>query len=268
MMKKLECYMSSIHMNHKDNWMQCIGDAKQLGFAGVELFGGEGDTAFEDMDEVRCMEIARFAAQSGVRISAHPWVNWASLPEDEMIERFRTLVARCIRMGMKEINMHLHFLTDRTQGMRRVFAATDACLDMLQEAGVMLLYENVPEQGHREPGAETADFAELFAYYGPETPVMLNIDSGHAHIMGQIAALAEPFASRWRYTHINDNDSTGDQHVAPGAGTLDFDAFAQAAARAEYEGPLMMEYAESALAAGMPVLRKAYAKAGYAVDWE
>lgn len=267
-MQKLECYMSSIHMNHKDDWIQCIRDAKQLGFAGVELFGGEGDTPFETMSEARCMEIARFAEETGIRLSAHPWINWAQLPEAEMIARFRAMVARYIRMGMKEINMHLHFLTDRAQGMGRLFAATDACIDMLQQAGVTLLYENVPEQGHREPGAEVADFTELFAHYGPETPVMLNIDSGHAHIMNQITALAEPFAGRWRYTHINDNDSTGDQHVAPGAGTLDFTAFAQAAAKAGYKGPLMMEYAESALAAGMPVLKEAYARAGYTLDWE
>lgn len=267
-MKKLECYMSSIHMNHKNNWLQCIRDAKALGFAGVELFGGEGSVSFEDMSEARCMEIARFAAETGMRISAHPWINWSALPEDDMVARFRALTERCIRMGMKEINMHLHFLTDRTQGMGRVFAATDACLDLLKESGVTLFYENVPEQGHREPGAEAADFAELFAYYGPDTPVMLNIDSGHAHIMNQITALAGPFAGRWRYTHINDNDSTGDQHVAPGAGTLDFAAFARAAAQAGYSGPLMMEYAQSALQAGMPVLKAAYAQAGYELDWQ
>ncbi len=261
-MKKLDCYMSSTHMACKDNWIACLEQAKKMGFTGVELFGGEGDVAFEDMSEDRCAAIARKAAELNIGISAHPWVNWEDLPEDELIARYRALIERCIRMGMKEINMHLHFLATREQGMQRVFAATDPCIEMLEKAGVMLMYENVPEHGHRELGAEAEDFAELFAHYGPETPVMLNIDSGHAHIMEQIGSLAA-FGPRWRYTHINDNDGKSDLHVAPGAGTLDFAAFAQVAKQADYTGPLMMEYAQSALAAGMPVLEKAYSAAGY-----
>ena len=263
-MKKLDCYMSSTHMACKDDWIACLEQAKRMGFAGVELFGGEGGVPFEDMSEDRCAEIARRAAELGIAISAHPWVNWERLPEDELISRYRALIDRCIRMGMKEINMHLHFLADRDQGMPRVFAATDPCIGLLEKAGVTLLYENVPEHGRRELGSEVKDFAELFAHYGPETPVMLNIDSGHAHIMGQTDALAA-FGPRWRYTHINDNDGLSDLHVAPGAGTLGFVAFAQAAKQADYTGPLMMEYSSAALAAGMPVLAKAYAKAGYAL---
>ena len=263
-MKKLDCYMSSTHMACKDDWIVCLEQSKKMSFTGVELFGGEGETAFEDMSDERCAAIARKAAELNIRISAHPWVNWEHLPEGELISRYRALIEKCIRMGMKEINMHLHFLATRDQGMRRVFAATDACIGLFEKAGVMLLYENVPEHGCRELGSEAEDFAELFAHYGPETPVMLNIDSGHAHIMGQIDALSA-FGARWRYTHINDNDGVSDLHVAPGAGTLDFAAFAQAAKQAGYTGPLMMEYSASALAAGMPVLEEAYAEAGYAL---
>lgn len=264
-MQKLICYMSSTHMDSKDDWIACLSRAKRMGFEGVELFGGEGNLNFADMSEERCMAIARHAKELDMRISAHPWLSWETLPEEMLISRYRALIARCIRMEMQEINMHMHFLANRKQGMQRVFTATDACLDMLGKANVLLLYENVPEHGLRELGSEMMDFEKLFQHYDPEAPVMMNIDSGHAHIMHQINPLIEDYGDRWRYTHINDNDGLRDLHVEPGAGTLDFAAFAQASAEANYDGILMIEYHETRIAAGMPVLNDAYGKACYAL---
>lgn len=262
-MQKLACYMSSTHMNCKKDWIACIDGARKMGFEGLELFASEDGINFVDMSEKHCMEIAEYAKRAGVKLSAHPWVNWDSLPEDELISRYRALIERCIRMEMQEINMHLHFLANRRQGMQRVFAATDPCLQLLADANVTLLYENVPEHGLRELGSEAMDFDQLFRRYAPDTNVMMNIDSGHAHIMHQIAPLAEDYGDRWRYTHINDNDGLGDIHVEPGAGTLDFTAFAVASRKANYAGVLMMEYHETGLAVGMPVLADAYGRAGY-----
>lgn len=264
-MQKLVCYMSSTHMHCKEDWIACIEHAKEMGFDGVELFDGEGNVNLTEMTEERCMAVAQRAEELGMRISAHPWVKWDTLPEEELIERYRALIGRCLRMGMKEINMHLHFLANRQQGMRRVYAATDPCLDMLKEANAVLLYENVPDLGFRAMGSEAMDFDQLFHYYGPESPIMMNIDTGHAHIMHQAAPLSEDYGSRWVYTHIDDNDGLVDLHVAPGAGTVDFDAFAQKAKQNGYRGVLMMEYHEEGLAEGMPVLVAAYARAGYAL---
>ena len=265
-MKKLPCYMSSTHMNSHNDWIACIEQAKAMGFDGVELFSGENGVNFADMPEERCMEIARRAQELNVRISAHPWVNWEHLPEDELIVRYRELIACCIRMGMTEINMHMHFLATREQGMQRIFAATDPCIESLKKANAILLYEDVPEHGARELGSDAADFDQLFAHYAPDSNVMMNIDSGHAHIMGHLDHLVRKHGSRWRYTHIDDNDGVNDLHVAPGTGSIDFAAFAQAAQNANYSGVPMMEYHENHLSTGMPVLEQAYSTASYTLS--
>ena len=264
-MQRLVCYMSSTHMNCKDNWIHCIEQAKAMGFDGVELFSGEGSVNFADMSEDRCMAIARCAKETGIRISAHPWVSWEHLPEDELIARYRALIERCIRMGMTEINMHLHFLATREQGMRRIFAATDPIIDLLKKANATLFYENVPEHGERELGCDAADFDQLFERYAPDSNIMLNIDSGHAHIMGHLEPLVSRHGARWHYTHIDDNDGLHDLHVAPGEGTMDFSAFARSARSVDYSGVVMMEYHENSLSIGMPALEKAYADAGYSL---
>lgn len=92
---------------------------------------------------------------------------------------------------------------------------------------------------------------------------MMNVDTGHAHIMHQIAPLCEDFGAYWKYTHINDNDGLNDLHLAPGCGTLDIDAVAHAARRANYTGILTMEYGETGLSTGVPVTADAYGRAGY-----
>lgn len=148
--------------------------------------------------------------------------------------------------------------------MERLFAAIDCMYPILQREGMILMMENVPAHGIRELGSETEDFTQLFARYTDETgPVQMNIDSGHAYIMNMAETLSQRFGSRWRYTHIDDNDGVEDSHVAPGEGTLDFAAFAACAAQAGYQGPLMMEYAMGKVAFGMQALRDAYGAQGY-----
>ena len=245
-MKKLPCYMSSTHMNSGENWIDCIDRAKAMGFDGVELFSGEGGINFADMSEERCMEIARHAKETGVHISAHPWVNWEHLPESELIERYRALIERCIRMDMLEINMHLHFLATREQGMERVFAATDPCIGLLKQANAILLYEDVPEHGERELGSSAADFDQLFAHYGPDSNVMMNIDSGHAHIMQHLDHLVDKHGSRWRYTHIDDNDGLNDLHRIPGCGAMGYPGLYDAVCTAAPDATMTFECTDAA----------------------
>ena len=264
-MKKLDCYMSSCHLLCRYDWMDCLNWVHQAGFTGMECFDEVNENILtmtpERMDQIRTR-----AGKLGIELSAHPWVDWTALPQEEMIETYRAVVEHCARMGVKFLNMHLHFVASRKQGMGRLFEATDAILPLLQQHGMMLLYENVPEYGKRELGSEVGDFEKLFVRYGADTPVMMNIDVGHAHIMHQLLPLAEDFGSRWRYTHINDNNQLKDQHFGPGKGTADWNLCVQAARNAGYTGPLMMEYNQRFLAESMPVLASAYEKAGYCLD--
>ena len=265
-MQKLAFYISSAHMFSKGDWLACIDEAADMGFTGVELFGGEGDVDFLSMAEPRLEEIARRSGERGVRLSLHPWVDWRAFSEDDLRKRYLSLLDRCVRAGIGEVNMHMGFLAARRAGMRRVLDVTAECLPVLERYGITLYYENVADHGIRELGSELWDFEALFSRFPPESGVMLNIDSGHAHIMHQIDSLAEAFASRWKYTHINDNAGLLDQHLAPGDGTLDFAHFAQKAAEADYAGPLMMEYHQRGLPGAMDALYAAYEGAGYTAD--
>lgn len=260
---KLKKYMSSCHLYNKDNWMDAVQWAKDNGFDGVELFGGEGEREFGDLPPERLEKIADFALKSGIELSLHPWTDWSGLTEDALRQKFVSYAEKCAGMGMKYLNMHMQFVTTRESGMERLLRATDEALPVLKKAGVILLYENVPPHGIRELGSETGDFQRLFSYYKDEDAVMLNIDTGHAHITGTLELLCKENPSRWAYTHINDNYGVNDDHVAPGDGTLDFDLAARCAHEVGYTGPLMMEFHEKGLETGLKTLSAAYGKYGY-----
>ncbi len=207
-----------------------------MGFGGVELFGGEGKISFISIKDSRLEEIDRRGQEHGIALSLHPWVDWCGLAEDELEKTYLHMFSQCIRTGIRQVNMHMGFLATRRQGVERVLKVTEKCLPVLMKNGIRLYYENVPEHGIRELGSELWDFEALFRRFTPDTNIMLNIDSGHAYIMHEIDSLAEAFGSRWKYTHINDNEGLLDQHLSPGKGMLDFVHFAQKAAEANYEG--------------------------------
>lgn len=262
---KLKRYMSSCHLLVKDDWMACLKWAKKTGFDGVELFGGEGSVIFENIAPSRLDELAAFAKDSNIELSLHPWTDWTKLSEDALFDVYSAYAEKCARMGMKYLNMHMHFVTTREMGMERLFRATDRVLPVLKNAGITLLYENVPPHGFRELGSETDDFDKLFAYYKDELAVQMNIDTGHAHITRNLGTLAAGHGERWAYTHINDNFGVNDDHVAPGDGTLDFEKVASVCKNICYKGPLMMEYHETGLEKGFKVLEDAYGKYGFDV---
>lgn len=260
---KLKKYMSSFHLYVMADWLECIKWAKENDFQGIELFGNENGTAFEKIPETRLDEIARFARENGIELSLHPWANWAIKTEDELYEIYLEYAKRCARMGMKYINMHMQFVTTREMGMERLFCVTDKILPVLKDAGITLLYENVPPHGKREFGSEAEDFEKLFSYYKNECAVQMNIDTGHAHITDTMKTLACQYPARWAYTHINDNFGVNDDHVAPGDGTMDFALVAEYAKETGYTGPLMMEYHEKGLEKGLLTLREAFEKHGF-----
>ena len=262
-MKKPACYMSSTHMTCGNDWVKCVERAKEMGFDGVELFSSENGVNLVDMPTERLLTVAKRAKEMGITLSLHPWTDWAWLDVDDMILKYRQLFETAAKMGVREVNMHMEFLTNREKGLDRLFAATDACIELLHRYDIMLYYENVPDHAVRLIGSELKDFDKLFEYYKDEKSIMLNIDSGHAHITKTTEELVKKYGARWKYTHINDNGGYEDDHVAPSDGTLDFEAFAMLAAGAGYTGPLMMEYHENGLEKGMKTLKAAYGKAGY-----
>ncbi len=120
--------------------------------------------------------------------------------------------------------------------------------------GVVLCYENAKV---------LPPFASVLG--NAAAPHGFCFDAGHQTCYGPDAPIVETYGSRMLYTHLHDNDGTGDRHFLPFDGIRDWNALAEALARVGYRGTLNLELAchSSQAYRDMPFeafVREAYAR--------
>jgi sugar phosphate isomerase/epimerase len=109
--------------------------------------------------------------------------------------------------------------------------------DLAGEHGVRIGLENLMRQGACMP----YDMLDLLAAI--DHPVMgITLDTSHANVVGldPITAIRE-FAPYLIATHISDNDGSGDQHLTPGHGNIDWAPVMAAFGSAGYDGLFNLE---------------------------
>ena len=84
----------------------------------------------------------------------------------------------------------------------------------------------------REPG-------ELFGMVDGIEGIGVTIDIGHAHTVGRVREFL-PFLPRASHLHIHDNHGASDEHLAIGAGTIDWDLVGPCIVR-DYTGVAVVE---------------------------
>ena len=112
-----------------------------------------------------------------------------------------------------------------------------------REAGVKIALENMPSaQGPGRPGATMAHVLTMIEGLGEHVGICLDV--GHSVVSGQDpTAEALEAGDRLLVLHLQDNDGrTGhDQHLIPGQGIIDWDAFLAAVDGVAYRGVRTIE---------------------------
>lgn len=67
------------------------------------------------------------------------------------------------------------------------------------------------------------------------------LDTGHAHIGGDLIESIQKFQSRLVTLHISDNNREIDQHLLPGEGNIEWPGLLALLAQGSYDGPFMYE---------------------------
>lgn len=103
-------------------------------------------------------------------------------------------------------------------------------------AGIKMAVENMPAYGSPRPGARMREIALLTEGLGEHVGICL--DAGHSNANGlSVAAEVHEAGPRLLALHIQDNDGQGrDQHLLPGQGTADWEAFLQALDAVHFSG--------------------------------
>ncbi len=108
-----------------------------------------------------------------------------------------------------------------------------------EELGVKLAMENLPEK-YGFLMKTPQDFKKFFKETDLED-IGIVLDTGHAHLEGQIQPLLRQLPKQIVHIHISDNHGEQDEHLGLGYGTIDWNLFAKDVKAAGFSGTILTE---------------------------
>jgi sugar phosphate isomerase/epimerase len=230
-----------------------VGNARRLREAGVDAIElGLFESPVEATDARAALAFApAFAAEcagEGLRIhSVHaPFAGaWDLSLEDEdarqrAIAAHRAVISACGEIGVRLLVVHpgdACRAEDDGASIRAV-DSLGALAEFADDAHVVLAVENMPP-GYVCPSAE--DIREAIDMIS-HPAVRACFDTGHAHMAGMpVAESIRALEGVLVTIHAHDNAGAADEHLLPGAGSIDWPAFERELRATGYTGGAVLE---------------------------
>jgi len=150
------------------------------------------------------------------------------------IEGLQAAAALGAEGGVLHLGWQKDAWSDHSHGWAR--EAVSQLIPVAQEAGIDLLLENIISDGTR-----VRSLVALLDELDPDGKVGLCVDLGHAHVEGDVVSELEAALPRLRHLHVHDNDGCDDAHLAPGQGTIPWQAVLKTLQQAGYDGLAALE---------------------------
>lgn len=151
------------------------------------------------------------------------------------VELVKNRINMANRLATDVIVLHLPRQPDAADKNVAFWDAVHRSLDSLipyaRGRSVRIAFENLPPSNHRT-------LEKLLAAYSP-SEVGICYDPGHGNIVGDGLDFAEAVKDRLIAFHLNDNDSSADQHNLIFSGGVDWDRLAQIIAASVYDKEYM-----------------------------
>jgi sugar phosphate isomerase/epimerase len=110
-----------------------------------------------------------------------------------------------------------------------------------RDAGLTLLLENML------PHLMFGHVSDMLFLLGAirETNVGTCLDTGHAFLSRDLRTVVHKLSGHLRMLHVNDNLGDSDTHLSPGEGAIDWISLVRQLRQWDFEGPLILELADS-----------------------
>lgn len=242
---------ASISVNLADRPLPCALPiiAAEGGAPLIEIWGGR-PTHFRPGDPEDVQRAQHALAASGMQASAvhAPFSasdeNLAAPDESDRIravEKTRECIIAAARLGASVVVVHPGVNMGENPDVPGMIARSVESIRHLATAaeanGVRIAVESLPPSylgGRIDQLREIVDGVESDA-------VGVCLDTGHAHLGGDVAEWIHALGRRIIAIHMHDNDGTGDQHLPPGEGSIDWPRVAEALQVVEYCEPITLE---------------------------
>jgi sugar phosphate isomerase/epimerase len=159
----------------------------------------------------------------------------------EAVSETRRSITAAQELGCRTVVLHLGVPVgqpipandnDAGAASRSLEPIAESC----ERAGLRLAIEVIPN--------ELATAAAVFDWLRSDLelgPTGACLDTGHAHLTGGVPDAIERLAGDIITTHVHDNTGTGDDHLLPFDGTIDWVSTLFGLVKIGYSGPLMFE---------------------------
>ena len=245
-------YSTKLYYNYRLE--DTIRRAAKIGYPGVEIWGGRPHAYYKDMDESAVSSVKRVIEETGVEISGfipaqfgYP-TNLCS-PIDNIrkdsVEYIKRSMDTSLALGCKKVSL----CPGRTlygQGYKKGMEALNASLSDLVEYAIQKDALLLLEPAHMLESdliLTVEEGARLIEEQGYEN-MGIALDTGHCHVNKEVLVDTVYLLKQKRipmHIHLDDNNTTADQHKIPGEGTIDFVPFLQALIETGYDGYLTVE---------------------------
>ena len=234
-------------------------EVASYGFEAVELFATR--THFDYHDEAAVADLARWLEDTGLALhGVHAPITlsltdgvWgqalsnASKDQDARrlaIREAQAALAIAWRIPIPFLIVHLGVPRDLARPGDNDLDAARRSLEELHEMaaplGVRLAVEVIPNELSSPTDLVTIVEEDLEL---PGAGVCL--DYGHAFLMGDLLDAIETASGHLVTTHVHDNRGTGDDHLVPFDGAIDWGAAMMATRKVGYDGTLLLELANT-----------------------
>jgi len=232
--------------------------AAQHGFTAFEVYATRSH--FDYRDPAHVDEIGQALANHGLTLhSVHAptttsfsegvWGPTLSLADaDESRRRHavdETLAAMAVasRVPFRYLVVHLG-APDAPPALNQRAAAQrslDTLADAAESLGIRLALEVIPN-ALSHPQALVTLIEDVLE----RRSVGICLDTGHAHLWGDVTEAIETCSGHLHTTHLHDNHGRRDEHLIPGRGTIDWDGALLAFQKVGYDGAWVFELGPSA----------------------
>lgn len=205
----------------------CAATYREVAAAGVRsVVLTETRGEFDLKDPTQAAEVGRLLHDLGLQTPACHGLDSPAhilnVPDDDhragMVRDHVNVMTSVAALGCRTYVLHLgprpaeDVVPAAWEAVRR---AVDLLAPEAERLGITLALEN-GFVGYQASNAELLALVTEIAH----PAVGICYDSGHAHMMGDAAAILRDFSPQVVTVHLHDNDGTADQHLLPGHGTL------------------------------------------------
>ncbi len=231
-----------------------IRRAAKIGFPGVEIWGGRPHAYYKDITGEYATKIRKVIEEEGVEISGFIPAQFgyptnlcspiSSIREDS-VEYIKRSIDASLALGCRKVSLcpgRTLYGQGYKQGMADLNASLSELVDYAVKKDVLLLLE--PAHMLESDLILTVEDGVRLIEDQKYENMGIALDTGHCHVNKEVLVDTVYLLHEKNipmHIHLDDNNTTSDQHKIPGEGTIDFVPFFKALMNVDYDGYLTIE---------------------------